>query len=131
MYAIVRRYTAAKDLTSIVTANRASLEQTMKGLPGFVAYYLVNQGDAVATITICQDQAGAEQSIQRAAEWVTEFARQRPQCPGDHTGRRLNRPEVVVVWRLAGHRTPTPFPDPKILNQGSAPAPEPFDVLGK
>jgi hypothetical protein len=56
----------------VVTENRSSLEQTMKGPPGSVAYYLVNQGDAVATITICQDQAGAEQSVQRAAEWVKQ-----------------------------------------------------------
>jgi hypothetical protein len=72
MYAVVRRYTAAKDLTTAVTAKRGSLEQTMRGLPGFVAYYLVNQGDAVATITICQDKAGAEQSIQQAADWVKQ-----------------------------------------------------------
>jgi hypothetical protein len=72
MYAVVRRYNAAKDLTSEVNEKRASLEQAMKGLPGFVAYYLINQGDSVATITICQDKAGAEQSIQRAADWVSQ-----------------------------------------------------------
>ena len=72
MYAVVRRYTAARDLTNEVNEKRASLEQTMQSLPGFVAYYLVNQGDAVATITVCQDRAGAEQSIQRAADWVKQ-----------------------------------------------------------
>jgi hypothetical protein len=72
MYAVVRRYTAARDLTNEVNEKRASLEQMMRGLPGFVAYYLVNQGDAVATITICQDRAGAEQSIQQAADWVKQ-----------------------------------------------------------
>jgi hypothetical protein len=72
MYAVVRRYTSSSDLAERVKEKRSSLEQTMSGLPGFVAYYLVNQGDAVATITICEDQAGAEASIQRAADWVRE-----------------------------------------------------------
>jgi hypothetical protein len=72
MYAVVRRYTAANDLTNAVNEKRASLEQAMRGLPGFVAYYLVNQGDAVATITVCEDRAGAEQSIQVAADWVKQ-----------------------------------------------------------
>jgi hypothetical protein len=48
VYTVVRRYTAAKDFTTVVSEKRASLEQPMKGLPGFVAYYLVNQGDAIA-----------------------------------------------------------------------------------
>jgi hypothetical protein len=72
MYAVVRRYTAANDLTNAVNEKRASLEQAMRGLPGFVAYYLVNQGDAVATITVCEDRAGAERSIQVAADWVKQ-----------------------------------------------------------
>jgi hypothetical protein len=72
MYAVVRRYTAANDLTNLIAEKRSSLEQAMKGLPGFVAYYLVHEGDALATITICQDRAGAEESIQRAADWVKQ-----------------------------------------------------------
>ena len=70
MYAVVRRYASPTDLAETVAAKRADLEQTMRGLPGFVAYYLVNAGDAVATVTVCQDRAGAEQSIAVAADWV-------------------------------------------------------------
>lgn len=39
--------------------------------PGFVAYYAVDGGnDVVASISIFQDQAGAEESNRLAADWV-------------------------------------------------------------
>jgi hypothetical protein len=70
MYGVVRRYTSPSDLAPTINEKRANLEQTMRGIPGFVAYYLVNQGDAIATVTICQDRAGTEESLRRAAEWI-------------------------------------------------------------
>ena len=72
MYAVVRRYTSPSDLAATIREKRANLEQTIRGIPGFVAYYLINQGDAIATVTVCQDRAGAEASIQRAADWVKQ-----------------------------------------------------------
>jgi hypothetical protein len=39
--------------------------------PGFIAYYVVDTGhDVVASISIFQDQAGAEESNRMAADWV-------------------------------------------------------------
>jgi len=72
MYAVVRRYTSSSDLAATIREKRGDLEQTMRGLPGFVAYYLVNAGDAVATVTVCQDRSGAEASIRVAADWVRQ-----------------------------------------------------------
>jgi hypothetical protein len=41
--------------------------------PGFVAYYLVDAGDDIgATVSVFQDQAGAEESNRMAADWVKE-----------------------------------------------------------
>jgi len=70
VYAVVRRYTSPTDLAETIAQKRADLEQTLRGVPSFVASYLVNAGDAVATVTVCQDGAGAEHSIAVAAEWV-------------------------------------------------------------
>ena len=41
--------------------------------PGFVAYYIVDAGNhVVASISLFQDQAGAEESNRMAADWVKE-----------------------------------------------------------
>ena len=41
--------------------------------PGFIAYYLVDAGDGVlATVSIFQDQAGADKSNAMAADWVKQ-----------------------------------------------------------
>jgi hypothetical protein len=53
-----------------VREKHQSLEDAMRSLPGFVAYFLISDGASVATVTICEDQAGADGSMQKAAEWV-------------------------------------------------------------
>ena len=41
--------------------------------PGFVAYYVVDAGnDVVASVSVFQDQNGAEESNRMAADWVKE-----------------------------------------------------------
>jgi hypothetical protein len=41
--------------------------------PGFVAYYVVDAGnDLVASVSVFQDQAGAEESNRMAADWVKQ-----------------------------------------------------------
>lgn len=70
MYAVVRQYTSSNDLRDIVREKHQSLEEAMRSLPGFVAYFLISDGATVATVTICNDQAGAEGSMQKAADWV-------------------------------------------------------------
>ena len=72
MYAVVRQYTSSTDLRDIVREKRQSLEESMKGLPGFVSYQLISDGKSVVSITICNDQAGADASVQKAAEWVKQ-----------------------------------------------------------
>jgi hypothetical protein len=72
MYAVVRRYTSAMDLADVMAEKHEDLERRMSGLPGFVAYFLINAGDAVATVTVCDDRAGAEASHALAAEWVKQ-----------------------------------------------------------
>ena len=45
---------------------------TMRGTPGFVAYYFLETDDGVATITITEDEAGTTESMSRAANWVQQ-----------------------------------------------------------
>ncbi len=72
MYAVVRQYSSSTDLRDIVRQKKQSLEEVIRGLPGFVAYYLISDGSSVTTVTICDDQAGADASVQKAADWVKQ-----------------------------------------------------------
>jgi hypothetical protein len=41
--------------------------------PGFIAYYgIATEDKVIATVSIFEDQAGVEESNQRAAEWVLQ-----------------------------------------------------------
>ena len=72
MHAVVRKYTASPDVVAEARPKLQHLEQTMRGTPGFVAYYFLETDDGVATITITEDEAGTTESMSRAANWVQQ-----------------------------------------------------------
>ena len=72
MHAVVRRYRGAPDLNDLLTQRSQDVEQLLSDVPGFVAYYAIRAGDDLATVTVCEDQAGTQESSRRAAEWVRE-----------------------------------------------------------
>jgi glycine/D-amino acid oxidase-like deaminating enzyme len=57
----------------------------MRDVPGFVAYYANRNGDEVATVTVCDNQTGIQESSRRAAEWVRQ----------NLTGGSLGSPEIT------------------------------------
>ena len=69
MHAVVRRYEDTKLMDTLVQ-RRSEVEQVIRGVPGFVAYYLIKAADGGATVTVCQDQTGTSTSVQRAHEWI-------------------------------------------------------------
>ncbi len=74
MYASIRRYKtspgAAAELARRVNQGFVPI---ISKAPGFVAYYVVDAGnDVVASVSVFQDQAGAEESNRMAADWVKE-----------------------------------------------------------
>ena len=72
MYASIRRYGttpgAAAELARRVNQGFVPIISAARG---FVAYYVVDAGnDVVASVSVFQDQAGAEESNRMAADWV-------------------------------------------------------------
>jgi hypothetical protein len=73
MYASIRKYR---------TSDAAELGRRAQGfvpivreLPGFSGWYLIDGGDGtLVTITLAEDAAAVEQSVQKAADWVGENA---------------------------------------------------------
>jgi quinol monooxygenase YgiN len=72
MHAVIRKYTAAPNVVEEARPKLAHLEQTMRQTPGFVAYYFLETENGVATITITEDEAGTQESMSRAANWVQQ-----------------------------------------------------------
>jgi len=72
MYASIRRGQANPGAAVEVAQRiKENFVPIISQVPGLVAYYVVNLGDdMLATISIFEDQAGAEDSARRAADWV-------------------------------------------------------------
>ncbi len=72
MYISIRKYkvTSAEELAKRV--NTGFLPIISKG-PGFISYYLLSSGDnVVASVSVFETQAGAEESNKMAADWVSK-----------------------------------------------------------
>ena len=72
MYAVVRRYRGASALNDLLAQRSQDVERLLSDVPGFVAYYAIRDGDELATVTVCEDQAGTQESSRRAADWVRQ-----------------------------------------------------------
>ena len=70
-YVSIRRYEGIKDIDEVVRLAKEEFVPIMSSTPGYIAYHIVDAGDGVAaTISVFEDQAGAEESNRRAADWV-------------------------------------------------------------
>jgi heme-degrading monooxygenase HmoA len=72
MYAVVRRYQGASQLFEELAQRQAEVAQLLRDVPGFVDYYLFRSGDGGASVTVCADRAGTQESTRRAAEWIRQ-----------------------------------------------------------
>jgi hypothetical protein len=70
MYAVIRRYEQADALGKAMLEHEQEVNDLISSVPGFVAYYAVNEDGVLATVTVCQDKTGTDESTRRAAEWV-------------------------------------------------------------
>lgn len=72
MYASIREYkTEPGEAIELARRVKQGFVPIISQAPGFIAYYVVDTGhDVVASISIFQDQAGAEESNRMAADWV-------------------------------------------------------------
>ncbi len=72
MYATIRRYENNPDLADLLAARSDDIQALMVEVPGFRSYHLVRSSDGTASITICDDQAGTDESSRLAASWLKE-----------------------------------------------------------
>jgi len=73
MYATVRRYEGVSNPTEAAQRVNEGFVPLISQIPGFVAYYWVDAGSGVMISTsVFQDQASAEESNRRAADYVRQ-----------------------------------------------------------
>ena len=72
MHAVVRTYAGpgAKELMDLIIEKQDEIEALIRGVSGFTSYQLVRTGDGGATVTVCEDKVGTDESLQVAREWV-------------------------------------------------------------
>jgi hypothetical protein len=69
-HVVMRLYTDSGPLAGKIRQSEAEVREIMFGVPGFRAYSFVDTGSGALSITACDDKAGTDASIQRAAEWI-------------------------------------------------------------
>jgi hypothetical protein len=72
MYAVIRHYTGAPGFGAELTKRSKDVESIVSSVDGFVAYYLVQTTDGAASITVCEQKTGCDESTKRAAAWIKE-----------------------------------------------------------
>lgn len=74
MYASIRKYNTRPGVAAELAqrVNQGFVPIIHKA-PGFVAYFAVDAGnDVVTSVSVFQDQAGADESNRMAADWVRQ-----------------------------------------------------------
>jgi hypothetical protein len=75
MWAAVRRYEGVTDPAEAGRLVAESFVPLLEHVPGFISYYWLDAGDGVmASLSVYDDQAGADESVRIAHDWVRENA---------------------------------------------------------
>ena len=83
MYATLREYEGIKDPAQATQPLLDGLLAEMQALPGFIAYYFVDVGEAgdrMISLSVFESSEAAEESNRVAAGWVARWLAEHPQC---------------------------------------------------
>ena len=76
MYAVIRNYSGsgASDLIDLISGRKEEVESILGSINGFVSWTMISTDGGGATVTICQDKAGTDESLRVAREWIQKNA---------------------------------------------------------
>jgi hypothetical protein len=74
MHAVVRSYSGqgASEVFDLIGDQEDEVRELISGVPGFVSYTAIREGDGGVTVTMCDDKAGTDESSRRAAEFIKD-----------------------------------------------------------
>jgi hypothetical protein len=71
MYATIRSYSGGAELTDALVENESAIRDEIRPIAGFRAYFLIRGEDGnTTTVSVFDDEAGADESVRVAADWV-------------------------------------------------------------
>ena len=70
MYVVIRRYEGNTQLGGRLADNVDEIRSLMSAVPGFRSYYYAQGDGDAASVTVCDDRAGVDESTRIAADWV-------------------------------------------------------------
>ena len=76
MQTVIRTYSGkgAKELFDVLEKHTADVEKLLRSVKGFVGYTLARSGDGGFSVTVCQDKAGIDESVEKARDWIAKNA---------------------------------------------------------
>lgn len=76
MHAVVRNYSGAGaiQLFDLLEQRTADVEALIRKVPGMISYTLLRSSDGGVSVTICQNKAGADESVKVARDWIKDNA---------------------------------------------------------
>ena len=76
MHAVIRTYSGsgAKKLIEVLDERKKDVETLIRPVKGFVSYSLIKTADGGASVTVCQDKAGTDESLRLAKDWIQKNA---------------------------------------------------------
>ena len=93
MNAVIRHYRGNSQLFDVLERRTDEVEKVIRGVSGFVSYYLVRTEDGGGfTVSVFEDKTGTDESIRVAADWVRQNV---PQAAGS--------PPEVIEGRVVLH----------------------------
>ena len=83
MHAVVRTYSGkgAKELFDVLEKRKTDVEKIIRSVKGFVSYSLIRTADGGVAVTVCNDKAGADESVKVARDWIKQNAANVPAYP--------------------------------------------------
>jgi hypothetical protein len=64
----------AKKLFDLLEQRKSEVETLIRPVKGFVSYSLIRGADGGASVTVCQDKAGTDESLHIARDWIAKNA---------------------------------------------------------
>ena len=72
MYAVIRAYPGNSELADRLAERTDDIRQLIGGIDGFKAYYLLKLSEGTSTVSVFEDEQGADESSRVAAAWLAE-----------------------------------------------------------
>jgi hypothetical protein len=105
-YLAIREYQLApgRTMEELHAVVESGFIPILQQVPGFQEYFLVETGEGVLSISVFDDQAGAEESTRQAADWIQQ------NMTGFYTGPPTTTTGSVWLHDVGGAMSATPAP---------------------